>query len=350
MALLVPRLGVGGVERGARELAEGLPAHGMEAVLVAQNAGPEGIALPVHRKEPWTLLRCGALLAREAWDVLLPMSRAPAWAAYFAWRKMRRRPLLLMSAHGFYRPHFYSRIFRLAEGVIAVSRALAEYLVQRLGVAEERIRVVYRGVDRKAFPPASGAVRREVRRRLGIPEGAPVFVLVARPRPYKGHALAVEAISRLPEAHLLLVGAEPAPPWLDAVAGKARVHLLPPTPDPAPFLQAADAALVLSTKPEAFGRGILEAWATGIPVVCSDAGALKEVFSTLGYGIQLSTKELLNPGGTDRLAEALQAVWEDEALRRRTREEAPRGVAERFPVEKMVAETADAIRAFGAQK
>src|SRR5690606_24087080 len=115
-----------------------------------------------------------------------------------------------------------------ARCVIAVSEALRSAMIER-GVPAEKITVVRNGVDLQLFAPVSKA---QARRRVGI-EG-PLLLSVGNLVPEKGHELTLAALARLPEAHLVLIGAGVAQAGLRQLAqslGVAdRVTWLAPLP------------------------------------------------------------------------------------------------------------------------
>jgi glycosyltransferase involved in cell wall biosynthesis len=128
------------------------------------------------------------------------------------------------------------------------------------------------GVDVERFSPGPGILRA----RLGLPPDAPVVGFVGRLTRDKGLPELVEAFDAIlaarPQAHLLLVG------WFDAsedalgrdlrsrIKNHPRIHLTGYVADTAPYYRAMD-VLVLPTWREGFPNVVLEAAASGIPVV-----------------------------------------------------------------------------------
>ena len=146
-----------------------------------------------------------------------------------------------------------------------------------LGLApEEKLQMLgdgsSNGVDVVRFSPGAGNLRAS----LGIPEKAPVVGFVGRLTRDKGIPELIEAfdtiVKRQPEAHLVLVGwfdaAEDA--LSDAVRGRIvshpRIHCTGFVADAAPYYRVMD-VMVLPTWREGFPNVVLEAAATGIPVV-----------------------------------------------------------------------------------
>jgi len=111
-----------------------------------------------------------------------------------------------------------------------------------------------------------------------------------------------------------------------------RVHWLGLVPDPASLLQASDIFL-LATVGEAFGLALAEAMACGVPVVGSRAGALPEVVHDGETGL------LVNPLDAIALADGIEKLARDDALRKRMAQQAIMHVAQNFTAEKSVAGT-----------
>ena len=128
------------------------------------------------------------------------------------------------------------------------------------------------GVDVERFSPGPGILRA----RLGLPPDAPVVGFVGRLTRDKGLPELVEAFDAIlaakPQAHLLLVG------WFDAsedaldrdlrirIKNHPRIHMTGYVADTAPYYRAMD-VMVLPTWREGFPNVVLEAAASGIPVV-----------------------------------------------------------------------------------
>jgi glycosyltransferase involved in cell wall biosynthesis len=179
------------------------------------------------------------------------------------------------------------------------------------------------GVDVERFSPGPGTLRA----RLGLPPDAPVVGFVGRLTRDKGLPELVEAFDAIlaarPQAHLLLVG------WFDAsddalghalrsrIKQHPRIHMTGFVADTAPYYRVMD-VLVLPTWREGFPNVVLEAAASGIPVVttlCTGSrdAVVPEVTGLLippGYpaAIREAVLQLLrNPERRCRMGEAARA-------------------------------------------
>ena len=169
---------------------------------------------------------------------------------------------------------YCGRLYRRFDRVFALGEAGGAAKLRSLGV--ERIEVIGLGVDTHEFGPH----RRdpELRRQLGLAEDQPLIIYVGRLDREKKPDVVVEAFLRLPErlgAQLVLIGDGPLRPEI-AEIGDPRIHL------PGFVADRAELARWLATSDlyasgmadETFGVSIIEAQASGLPVVGVAAGAM----------------------------------------------------------------------------
>ena len=309
---LLPALNGGGVERGTLEIARELVRHGHRSVVISAGGrlvpellreGSEHLAWPLGAKSPWVLRWVRPLrhwLAEQRIDILHVRSRLPAWIAWLAWRQMdpATRPRFITTVHGLYSVSAYSAIMTRGERVIAVSDTVRAYLRQHYPqLAAERIQVIQRGVDPLDFPqgyrPSSEWLTNWYRHYPQLQEG-PVLTLPGRLSRLKGHEAFIELIARLrAEGHpvhgLIVGGIEPR---RQAYANdlQRKVHALGLSDavlfighraDIREIYAVSTLVLSLSTKPESFGRTVLEALSLGRPVVAYAQGGVGEILDRL---------------------------------------------------------------------
>ncbi|WP_033375226.1 glycosyltransferase family 4 protein [Actinopolyspora halophila] len=170
------------------------------------------------------------------------------------------------------------RSVRRASVVCTPTEAVAAEVSERFDLDRRRIVVTPLGVDREWFEasPPDEALRRE----YGLPPQYLLFVGDAGPR--KGLSTLAEAVDeRLPP----LVTAGPGRPGSESglPGGGTSVHTGYLPERVLRRVVAGAEALVLPSRDEGFGLPTLEAMAAGVPVVCSDIPALREV--TAGHAL-----------------------------------------------------------------
>ena len=311
---LLPALHSGGVERTTLEIGEALVRAGHRSIVVSaggrlvaplEASGSIHVTLDIGRKSLRTLGRVPALRRLfEQWkpDVVHARSRLPAWLAWLALHSRRGpRPHFVTSVHGLNSPGMYSGILTRGERVICVSPTVrAHVLMQWPRTPEERLRVIEPGIDPLLFASASGAdadanadanadADADVWDWPGK-AGEKLLLMPGRGTRLKGHVTAIELLAGLRaagvESRLWLLGTlEPGrEAYVSQLRDRARelavepwVSIDPPTRRMASAYARSDLVLQLSSRPEAFGRTVVEALAMGKPVAGWAHGGVGEL-------------------------------------------------------------------------
>lgn len=270
---------LGGVERWARELSRRLPALDPAGYEVARPP-----ARLVHRAgHAWEQVVLPAQAARRRAPLLLcPANLAPVAFA--------RNVVVIHDAAALREPAWYSRLYvawqrallpalaRRALHLVTVSEFSRSELVELLGADPGRITVVPGGVDERFTPRTDAAPARAA---LGLER--PYVLTVASLTARKNLAALAETARRLAADGIDLVAAGGGRPQFRAEAGDVGVRLLGHVPDEhLPGLYAGARAFVLPSRYEGFGLTVLEAMASGTPVVASDRTALPETVGGAG--------------------------------------------------------------------
>ena len=195
----------------------------------------------------------------------------------------------------------------------AVSQAVKDSTVERLGVPADRITVVKRGRDETRLGERTPERRRRVRRALGLADDAEVLVAVGRQEYQKGHRHLIDAfpavIEARPRARLLVVGREGhASRDLDtrvaALGLEKEVTILGHREDVTDVVAACD-LFVFPSVYEGLGGALIEAIGLGLPVVASDIPAIREV---VRHG---ENADLVPPADSEALARAIVGLLSD---------------------------------------
>ena len=200
-------------------------------------------------------------------------------------------------------------VYRRATEVVALSHAFKRLLVERYAVRPWCVRVVPPGIDLERFRPGD---RGEARRALGIADDVWVALAVRRLVPRMGIDVLLEAWADLARGRddvvLLVVGDGSERARLSAaaerlgVAGTVRFQGAVDDDALAASYRAADVCVVPSVALEGFGLVVLEALASGTPVVATDVGGLPETLRSLDPTLVVCA------GSAEALAERLRAA------------------------------------------
>ncbi|MSP02566.1 MAG: glycosyltransferase family 4 protein [Acetobacteraceae bacterium] len=172
-----------------------------------------------------------------------------------------------------------------ASAIVTVSAALKEALIE-IGAPSGKVTVLRNGVDTALFSPPSD--RDAARAALGLTR--PALISVGHLIERKGHHRTIEAMAKLPEFELIIVGEGPERDRLDALIARLglgeRVRLVGTRPHVAlPSLYGAADASVLSSSREGWANVLLESMACGTPVVASNIWGNPEVVRTEAAGV-----------------------------------------------------------------
>ncbi len=318
-----------GVERYARRLAETLPKASPEhRYVVIVREGKPAPAVP----SPGVVVAAPAFLGRALWrEAVLPgvvrehgiqVLHSPVAAVAALVRAPRvvtvhdvPDPRRHFGEGGIFSRHRLRLLHALsvADALITPSFATRDALSAAASDAAGRITVVQHGVDPDFRP--HGPVLDRARYRL---PACPYVLCVATIRPRKDHETLIRAFAAIAEGRdlaLVLVGKheeDPAP--LTALARTLGIGdrvFLPgyAAREDLPDLYREASCFVLPSKLEGFGLPLLEAMASGVPVIGSDAGAVPEVAG--GAAV------LFPVGDASKLAAALARVLDrpDERVR-----------------------------------
>jgi UDP-glucose:(heptosyl)LPS alpha-1,3-glucosyltransferase len=159
------------------------------------------------------------------------------------------------------------------KAVICNSKMVRDEIKRYFGLPDEKLHVIYSGVDTEAFHPRLKRHRVEIRARYGIPQDAALFLFVGSGFERKGLAVLLQALAMIPPgAWLLVVGRDKRLARYERLARTLGIdghtRFLGSQLDVKPYYGAAD-ALVLPTLYDPFPNVALEAMASGLPVITS---------------------------------------------------------------------------------
>jgi glycosyltransferase involved in cell wall biosynthesis len=226
---------------------------------------------------------------------------------------------------------------------IAPSRYFANLMANRLRISSDRIRVVPNGINLDGYSPPPG------------PPDTPVLGFFARMSREKGLDTLAQAYiqlrkrGRIKDLRLRIGGAclPGDKPFVDSLqhqlktAGVAgHVEFFPNLDRSAKqeFLRSLSVFSVPAIYGEAFGLYLLEAWASGVPVVQPEHGAFPELIEDTLGGV------LCAPGSVSALTDALELLLGDVISARNMGQAGYRAVKERYTSKQMAEKTVEALR------
>ncbi|MBZ5695433.1 MAG: glycosyltransferase [Acidobacteriia bacterium] len=261
--------------------------------------------------------------------------------------RMARVPVAIHSEHGYeleilaglpLRRRVLCRAFyAMADAVFAVTGDLRTYHSKQSWLPATNFRVIYNGVNLERFSRRVDAAP-EVRRKYGIPEGRVVVGSVGRLVPIKDHATLLRAAEALlrqgKDMQVLLVGDGPESAKLkeSAAASPALAGRVTFTgaSDCVPELLSAMDVFVLPSICEGMSNTLLEAMASGLPVVATRTGGNPELVEDGQSGC------LFSPRDAEGLAHVLGQLTEDASNRRKFGKAARDRAVEQFSLTGMM--------------
>ena len=237
-------------------------------------------------------------------------------------------------------------VCRLADRVVVNADAIRNWLISD-GYPAAKIHVIRNGARIPVFDKK--AIRMRVRSELGIPDAGKVVMMVARLNPKKGVEDLIEAaalvLKDFPDTWFVIVGEvvlestgqEKA--YANRLVARARelglgehIVFTGLRRDIPRLLPAADLS-VLPSFSEGLPNAVIEAMASGLPVVATNVGGIPEIIRQGRTGL------LVTPGDIRALAESINTVLQNPFLARRLGEAARARIQDGFSFEKMFRET-----------
>ncbi|MFA6078300.1 MAG: glycosyltransferase family 4 protein [Candidatus Omnitrophota bacterium] len=346
---LTTHLNIGGIANYILTLSGALKERGAEVVVVSSGGGLEpsfeekGIPhkyLDIKTKSELSpkvfsaIFKLIKIIKDEKPDIVHAHTRVSQVVAFFAC------PLAgvpyVTTCHGYFKTRMRKIFDTWGRRVIAISEPVKNHLAHDLGVREERIALVYSGVDIKKFSPDSNAENvAALKRGLGLTAG-PVIGTIGRLSSVKGQKFLVEAMKDIvkvrKDAQCVIVGDGPEE---NALKGLARTlgidgsfHFYNSDPDTLKYLSVMDLFIFPSVK-EGLGIALLEALASGRPCIASDVGGISDVIKNGESGV------LVPVGDPASIARAVLALLEDMSSAKRLGDKGKSVVRERFSLSDM---------------
>lgn len=331
---LLDQLNLAGAQKRAVTLARGLDPERFEVHFVCLQAGgpleaeieAAGFDLTILAFDP-SIRKARNLVQLVRLYRLLREKNAQIVHSFFYWStvygsiaaKLARVPVIVTSRTSEYRLKPKGPLFRaieratnpLATCVVAISRAVMRDTIEREGVPEEKVALVYNGVELDRVE--AGGDSEALRASLGLAPGDTGVVLVANLHPYKRHDTFLRAAARVvearPRAKFVVVGrpgaASAAVQQLESELGIAGAVCWAGVRKDIPQILSACDVGVLCSESEALGNALLEYMDAGLPAIGTRVGGIPEII------VEGETGALIDVGDDEALARHL-IRWIDE--------------------------------------
>jgi glycosyltransferase involved in cell wall biosynthesis len=221
--------------------------------------------------------------------------------------------------------------------MIAVSSAVKDEICRRDSIDPAKVEVIYNGIEVGRFTVPEANVKERAKIALGLDPKSPVIGTISRLSRQKGHKYLLNAfvdlVGSFPELKLLIVGSGPLEEELKVMAQKLglskSVIFTGARRDIPEILKALD-IFAMPSLWEGFPVSLLEAFATGLPVVASPVGGVADAVEDNVSGLLVESQDVKG------LVSALSKLLNDSALALRLGKEARGIVEERFSVSTMM--------------
>lgn len=350
---LVNHLNVGGITSYILTLASGLKkkehsvfiaSSGGELLPEFNNLGVIYIQVPVKTKNElsprilFSAFKLSKVIKDNKIDILHSQSRTTQVLGSLLHRLTGVKHI--STCHGFFKRRFSRKFFPCwGDRVIAISEQVKEHLVDDFKVDLSRITLINNGIEIERFKPAPFSQKQEAKSRLGLKSG-PVIGILARLSDVKGHKYLIEAmktvLATFPNVQLLIAGEGRMEDELKRLTVSLKIEecvfFVPETLDTRNILAAIDIFVMPSLK-EGLGLALMEAMASGLPVIGSAVGGIKTLVKHEDNGL------LVNPGDSLGIANAIINLLSDSNKAARLGTNARRFIAEEFSEDKMALKT-----------
>ena len=335
--MLASTLVTGGAERVVESLALGLPSLGYEPEVLCLHAPgktgerliAEGVTvkhgLLSARYDPFSTVRISRMFSGYGEGILLSLDHHDAIAIGIGAARLaglQRRVLSVHSTGLWDRGSSFTKLDRLFLGgfgrIVALADMHRDHLVDVERIEPGRISVINNGVDTDRFTPADDATRTSAKEQLGIDGDRFAVTIVAALRPEKNHTMFLDAAALLNERHpgrfvFLITGSGPEEEKLREQSSRLALHdsvrFLGDRDDVDIILKGSDASVLCSFPVvETFPLAVLEAMASGLPVISTSVGSVPEIIENGADGMIIDSED------TESLASAIEKLADDEEL------------------------------------
>ena len=305
---IIPNMEIGGAERTVLEITSFLKDTEFSSLVLTsggkligelEKENIEVIKLKIDKKNPYSILKNFFLFIKifreKKINLVHVRSRAPAWSAIFAAKKIGIPVLTTWHGHvsnSSFIKKIYNSIMLKGDAVIANSAYTAERISKIYNIDLNKIDIISRGVNVESFEGSkfSNTEISNMKKIWSVDDNKIIILFPARLTRWKGHLVTIEAINLLKKEKFFdqviflfageKAGAENYIKKLNSIITKFKlqenIKLVERIENMPLAYHASDVVLSPSIEPEPFGRIPIEAQAAGKTIIASDHGAVKD--------------------------------------------------------------------------
>ena len=370
---IIPNMEIGGAERTVLEITSFIKDTEFSSLVLTsggkligelEKENIEVIKLKIDKKNPNSIIKNFFLFIKifreKKIDLIHVRSRAPAWSAIFAAKKIGIPALTTWHGHvsnSSFIKKIYNSIMLKGDAVIANSAYTAERISKIYNIDLNKIDIISRGVNVEAFEGSkfSNTEISNMRKMWSVDDNKIIILFPARLTRWKGHLVTIEAINLLKKEkffdHVIFLfagekaGAENYIKKLNSIITKFKlqenIKLVERIENMSLAYLASDIVLSPSIEPEPFGRIPIEAQAAGKTIIASDHGAVKD---TIKNGNNF-TGFKVKPNDPQALSIAIkQSITMDKKDLTKMHERAISNVKNNFSLENMCKKTLEVYK------
>lgn len=370
---IIPNMEIGGAERTVLEITNFLKDAEFSSLVLTsggkligelEKENIEVIKLKIDKKNPYSIIKNFFLFIKifreKKIDLVHVRSRAPAWSAIFAAKKIGIPVLTTWHGHvsnSSFIKKIYNSIMLKGDAVIANSAYTAERISKIYNIDLNKIDIISRGVNVESFEGSKFSNKEisNMRKMWSVDDNKIIILFPARLTRWKGHLVTIEAINLLKKEkffdHVIFLfagekaGAENYIKKLNSIITKFKlqenIKLVERIENMPLAYHASDIVLSPSIEPEPFGRIPIEAQAAGKTIIASDHGAVKD---TIKNGNNF-TGFKVKPNDPQALSIAIkQSITMDKKDLTKMHERAISNVKNNFSLENMCKKTLEVYK------
>ena len=370
---IIPNMEIGGAERTVLEITSFLKDTEFSSLVLTsggkligelEKENIEVIKLKIDKKNPYSIIKNFFLFIKifreKKIDLVHVRSRAPAWSAIFAAKKIGIPVLTTWHGHvsnSSFIKKIYNSIMLKGDAVIANSVYTAERISKIYNIDLNKIDIISRGVNVESFEGSkfSNTEISNMKKIWSVDDNKIIILFPARLTRWKGHLVTIEAINLLKKEKFFdqviflfageKAGAENYIKKLNSLITKFKlqenIKLVERIENMPLAYHASDIVLSPSIEPEPFGRIPIEAQAAGKTIIASDHGAVKD---TIKNGNNF-TGFKVKPNDPQALSIAIkQSIIMDKKDLTKMHERAISNVKNNFSLENMCKKTLEVYR------